>query len=230
MEIKEIQDKLITKLKFSGWSTKLRGFLLSSDFESILQKLYNDSQSGKKFTPILKNIFRAFEECEYDDLKVVMISMDPYPGLGVADGVSFSCSLTEKEQPSLRHVFNAIEKSYPDITRNPDLTRWSNQGILMLNAALTCEVGKSGSHIKLWKPFITYLFDILNSYNSGLIFVFLGKDALEYESLINDKNHFKLIRSHPASAAYNGGKWDDKELFKSINDILEKNYHMKIEW
>lgn len=99
----------------------------------------------------------------------------------------------------------------------------------MLNAALTCEVSKSGSHIKLWNPFTTELLDTLNTCNTGLVFVFFGKDAQKYNSLIGE-HHFKINVSHPASAAYNGGKWDDESLFKRIDAIMWPNYKTKINW
>ena len=146
MKIKEIQSKLYEKLKPSGWGDKLKLFLLSKDFEQILTHLYNESQDGRKFTPVLKDLFRAFEECPYNNLKIVIIGQDPYPQAGVADGISFSCSHTGKVQPSLRYIFKEIEETvYPDgMTWDPDLKRWSNQGILMLNTAMTCEIGNIG--------------------------------------------------------------------------------------
>ena len=85
MTITDIQNKLYERLQDSGWGSKLKMFLLSKDFESILHTLYNDSQEGKRFTPVIKDLFRAFEECPYDKLKVVVIGQDPYPQAGVAD-------------------------------------------------------------------------------------------------------------------------------------------------
>ena len=132
--------------------------------------LYKLREDGKRFTPPLKQVFRAFEECPYDDLKVIFIGQDPYPQLGVADGISFSCGNTNKVQPSLRYIFEEIERTvyqeFPSY-QDPDLTRWSKQGILMLNTALTVEVGKIGSHYDIWKPFTAYLLDWLNNYNTG---------------------------------------------------------------
>ena len=182
MTLKEIQLKLYEKLKPSGWGDKLKMFLLSDEFTQILEHLYKNSQADKKFTPILKDLFRAFEECPYDKLSVIIIGQDPYPTAGVADGISFSCAHTQKEQPSLKYIFDEIERTVysPNIPQdesiilregyNPDLKRWANQGILMLNTALTCEIGEIGSHIELWKPFTTHLMDVLNTYNTGMIY------------------------------------------------------------
>ena len=102
INLEEIKLKLIERLQPSGWATRLRGFLQSSDFDKILETLYKMREDGKRFTPPLKYVFRAFEECPVDKLKVIMIGQDPYPQLNVADGLAFSCSLTQKPQPSLK--------------------------------------------------------------------------------------------------------------------------------
>ena len=232
MTIKEIQTKLYEKLQPSGWGDRLKMFLLSKDFENILTHLYNESQDGRKFTPVLKDLFRAFEECPYDQLKVVIIGQDPYPQAGVADGISFSCSHTGKVQPSLRYIFKEIESTvYPDgMTWDPDLKRWSNQGILMLNTAMTCEIGNIGSHIKLWEPFTEYLFDVLDNGYTGLVYVFLGNKAKAWNNSIGSMN-YKFFIPHPASAAYRkGSKWETGDVFNKINKIIEKNYGQGITW
>lgn len=76
MTLQEIQLKIYDKLKPSGWADKLKTFILSAEFGVILQTLYNDVQAGRRFTPILKHLFRAFEECPYDKLKVVVVGQD----------------------------------------------------------------------------------------------------------------------------------------------------------
>ena len=111
MKLTDLQLKLYEKLKPSGWGDKLKGFLLSQEFTDILTELYNQSQEGKKFTPVIKEIFRAFEECPYNDLKVVIVGQEPYPKMNIADGIAFSCSYTREEQPSLRYVFDEIART-----------------------------------------------------------------------------------------------------------------------
>ena len=231
-EIDEIKQKLFAKLEPSGWGRVFKSFIFSSEFTEILNKLYQLSVTDKRFTPTLKQVFRAFEECPYDDLKVIFIGQDPYPQLGVADGISFSCGNTNKVQPSLRYIFEEIERTvyqeFPSY-QDPDLTRWSKQGILMLNTALTVEVGKIGSHYDIWKPFTAYLLDWLNNYNTGLIYVYMGKKAEEWSELTSD-NNYKFAVKHPASAAYNGSKWDSNDIFNEISKIVMKNSNFKIEW
>ena len=108
MDLQEIKQKMFTKLGSSGWDRVFKSFIFSSDFDEILTRLYTLSQADKRFTPPLKQVFRAFEECPYDKLKVVFIGQDPYPGLGHADGISFSCSNTGKAQPSLRFILEEV--------------------------------------------------------------------------------------------------------------------------
>jgi uracil-DNA glycosylase len=219
MNLEEIKQKMFEKLEPSGWGRVLKSFIFSSEFDDILTRLYELSQEDKRFTPTLKQVFRAFEECPYDNLQVVMIGQDPYPQLGVADGISFSCSNTDKLQPSLRYILDEINRSvyggHPG-SLDVDLKRWSNQGVLMLNTALTVEVGKIGSHYDIWKPFTAYLLDWLNTHNSGLVYLYMGKKAEEWSDLTDDNTNIKYFVKHPASAAYSGGKWDSEGVFMKI--------------
>jgi uracil-DNA glycosylase len=231
-EINEIKQKMFAKLESSGWDKVFKSFIFSSEFTDILSKLYELSIADKRFSPTLKQVFRAFEECPYDDLKVVFIGQDPYPQLGVADGISFSCSNTNKLQPSLKFILQEVDRTvYGNhvISEDLDLKRWSNQGILMLNTALTVEVGKIGSHYDIWKPFTAYLLDWLNNYNPGLIYVYMGKKAEEWSELTKD-NNYKFTVKHPASAAYNGSKWDSNDIFNKISKLVEENNGQEIIW
>jgi uracil-DNA glycosylase len=226
MNLQEIKQKLFNKFAINGWDKVFRSFVFSSDFDDIITKLWDLSNDNKKFTPPLKQVFRAFEECPYDNLQVVIIGQDPYPQLGVADGISFSCSNTNKLQPSLRFILEEVNRTVYDnevIIEDLDLKIWSNQGVLMLNTALTTEVGNIGSHYDIWRPFTTYLLDWLNINKSELIYVYMGKKAEEWSSMTDDTN-IKYFVKHPASAAYNGSKWDSKDLFNKIN------LHKKIIW
>ena len=232
MDIEQIKQKMFDKLEPSGWGKVFKSFIFSSEFEKILNKLWELSNENSRFTPTLKQVFRAFEECPYDKLKVVIIGQDPYPQLGVADGISFSCSNTNKLQPSLKFILQEVDKTVYNnhvISEDLDLKRWSNQGILMLNTALTVEIGKIGSHYDIWKPFTAYLFDYLNNNNSGLIYVYMGKKAEEWSEVIDD-NNYKFNVKHPASAAYNGSKWDSNDIFNKISKLVKENNGNEIIW
>lgn len=228
----EIKEKILIKLKKSGWDIPLKDFIISKEFEKIIITLYKESTSGKKFTPGLKDIFKAFELCPYKELKVVILGQDPYPQVNVADGIAFSCSFSKEKQPSLKYLLDEINHTVYDdnnVSTDPDLSRWSEQGVLMLNTALTTNVNKIGQHYLLWRPFLAYLFNVLNWNNSGTIYVYMGKKAQEWAHTISD-NNYKFFTSHPASAYYNNETWNSDNIFNKINDILENNNNFKITW
>lgn len=231
----EVAEKLIEMLKPSGWHNLLKGFLYSEDFKNILIKLNECVDEGQRFTPPLKQVFRAFVECPLSDLSVVMVGQDPYPQMGVADGVAFSCSNTGKQEASMRYIFNAIGDTVYKGKVDPkkmdtDLARWSKQGVLMLNTALTTEIGKVGKHYDIWKPFINYLFDMLNTHEST-IWVFMGKKAEDLSDLIDSDKHHHLFCSHPASAAYQKeSKWNCNDVFNKVNETLETQNKPTIIW
>ena len=208
-------------------------FIYSSDFKNIIQSLANESLLDRRFTPPLRDVFRAFKECPYDDLKVVIVGQDPYPQINVADGVAFSCSKTMKLQPSLKFMLDEVNRTIYNgdcVSNNPDLTRWSNQGILMLNTALTTEIGKIGKHYDIWKPLLNYLFDYLSNYNNGLVYIYMGKQASTWADNVND-NCYKLFCPHPASAVYNkSNKWDSKDVFVTTQKVVLENYKYLILW
>lgn len=233
LDIEDIKQKLFEKLEPSGWGRVLKSFIFSGDFDNIIKELAKQSNDGKRFTPPLKDVFRAFIECPYNDLKVVIIGQDPYPQINTADGIAFSCGKTKELQPSLEYILNEVNRTVYNGnpgSLDPDLTRWSNQGILMLNTALTTTVGKIGQHYKIWQPFLAYLFDYLTWNNNGLIYVYLGKEAKEWSEAVND-NNYKFFAVHPASAAYNKeSRWDSQNIFVEVKKIIERNYNEKIIW
>jgi uracil-DNA glycosylase len=233
LDIEEIKQKLFERLEPSGWGTVLKPFIFSGDFDNIIRQLAVMASDGKRFTPPLKEVFRAFEECPYSKLKVILVGQDPYPQFGTADGIAFSCSKTGEMQPSLEYMLNEVNRTvyngHPG-SLDVDLKRWSNQGVLMLNTALTTTVGKIGQHYKIWQPFLAYLFDYLTWNNNGLIYAYLGKEAREWADAVND-NNYKFFASHPASAAYSKfTRWDSQNMFVEIQKLVQQNYNEKIVW
>jgi uracil-DNA glycosylase len=232
LDIEEIKEKFHAKLSQSGWGRVLHGFIFSKEFETIILQLAKQARDGKRFTPTLKNIFRAFEECPFSELKVVIVGQDPYPGYNQADGIAFSLKDSDM-QPSLDYILRAVNETvynHQAVSHEKDLKRWSNQGVLLLNTALTTTVGKVGQHYLIWQPFIAYLFDYLSWYCPGLVYIYMGKKAEEWASCVND-NNYKFFVSHPASASYNNlPSWDSKNIFVETKDILKKNYNFDIEW
>ncbi|NDC95597.1 uracil-DNA glycosylase [bacterium] len=231
INLQEIQSKLYEKVKVSGWGPAMVNQVMSQDFLKILQTLLRESQDGKKFTPQIKNLFRAFEECPYDKLQVVIIGQDPYPNVNVADGIAFSCSNLGVVEKSLEYIFKSIEDTVnPDYVRDPDLRRWAHQGVLLLNSGLTTTLNKPGSHQMLWKQFMTELIDYLVWNKQDIAYVFLGKKAAEFAEMVPD-NQLKIIVSHPASAAYmTAARWECNDLWNKINNYLKSNEREPITW
>jgi uracil-DNA glycosylase len=233
VDLEQVKHGLYQKLKPSGWADKLKTFMLSAEMDNILKQLLKETEARQRFTPVIKQVFRAFELCPYGELKVVMLGQDPYPYPGVCDGLAFSCGNTGHVQPSLRYIFKEIEDTivHPDgYTWDPDLGRWAKQGILLINTALTTTVNQVGQHYILWRPFLGFLFDVLTAYNPGLVYVFLGKKAQEWAKSIPENNH-KIFVVHPAAAAHTRAeRWDSDDLFNKINVIMHKTYGQKITW
>lgn len=229
---KELFKNKMTK----QWWEKLSPFFISKECDEIYKQLKEFSKAGKKIAPLSENTWRVFQECELSNVNVVMLFMDPYfkfvDGKPVADGVALSCKTTGKLQPILQNFYRGLEVELYnglglELDFSPDIDYLCHQGVLMLNAALTVEEGKAGSHIELWKPFTTYLFEnVINYMNVPVIFV--GNDAQKYMPLCKSPYQFKL--SYPASAAYTGYEWNTNGIFQKVNDIILKNNNVKIEW
>lgn len=224
IDINLLRDNLNNKLKDSGWDRMLSPYVNGLSFDYIMNKLRDSVEQGLRFTPKFKDVFNGFYECPYDNLKVVIVGQDPYPQLGVADGIAFSCSIKGKAEKSLQYILKALE----DEDGSVDLRRWSNQGVLLINTAFTCEVNKIGSHYGIWKSFTEHVFDNINRHNPDTIFILMGKKAEAWQTLLPNCKILKC--SHPASAAYRGGEWDCNDVFNKANTILIKQDKTCINW
>ena len=226
------------KNKFeTGWWSKLEPFFITKKAEDIYTVLKEKAKLGAKILPTSDRTFAAFQECAYKDLKVVLCGMDPYPGMtsGVAhaDGMAFSNSLTGKCQPSLNTLYAGIKEdlySFMHIERCPDLSFLANQGVLLLNSSLTVEYNKVGSGKELWHPFHEYLFEMLNSYNPGMIYILLGKSAQELEKFIMPLGNYIMRAVHPSYANRNNIPWNHEHVFSRTNKILSRNNGEAIHW
>jgi uracil-DNA glycosylase len=222
IDITELRDNVNQSLEKSGWDKMLSIFVNGLDFDIIINKLIGLVNNQRRFTPKFKDVFNAFIECPYEDLKVIIVGQDPYPQLGVADGIAFSCSNKGKAEKSLQYINKAIG------TDHTDLRCWSNQGVLLINTALTCEINSIGSHIDLWKPFSRYLFDTINKKHNNIPVILMGKKAEVWQPLLSNQKIYKT--AHPASAAYRGGEWDSGDVFNKVNEELKKQGRVCIDW
>lgn len=234
MDINQKRENLKKKLSESGWDRILADFIDSDSFPTLMDNLKEKADNGG-ITPPINQVFRAFYECPYNDLRVIIVGQDPYPKAGVADGLAFSSSNTMEVQPSLKVMFKEIQDSVyaPQAedwySWDPDLKRWARQGVLLLNTAFTTEPGKIGAHYEIWKPFTEYLFNKIAEHDAGLIFIFMGNAAKDWSKLIPE-THYKLFCYHPASACYSGGIWESNDVFNRVNELIDGSNGYKISW
>ena len=220
-----------------SWHSKMRNFVESEECDKIYAFLKKETKRGNKLAPLSSNVFRCFLETPLDDLMLILCGMSPYHifrnNLPVADGLLFGCSITNYPQPSLDQWYTCLENELYEglnlhYTRNPDVSYLAHQGVLMLNASLTCEMNKAGSHNLIWEPFMKYLFEnVLDT--TGVPIVLLGKEAAKMEKYIMPFTWIFRI-SHPASASYQGIEWSSEGMFKSINKILKERNNYEIDW
>lgn len=184
-------------------------YVLRDEFEkeymtrisNFLAKRYKETE----VYPPKHQIFEAFKQCPYYRTKIIVIGQDPYHTPGVAHGLVFSTK-KEKTPPSLINIYKEIESELGEHTFNHnDLTQWANQGMLLLNAALTVERGKPKSHMEYmgskgigWNKFIDRVIEELNEHHNKLIFLLWGKFAQSFEPKIDSNKHYILQTSHPS--------------------------------
>jgi len=220
-----------------SWHAKMKPFIESDECDDIYKFLKKEAKRGKKIAPLSSNTFRAFRETKFNELSAVMVGMCPYHTFKnnepVADGLLMGCSSTGYPQPSLDKFYDGLEVELYNglnlkLKKNPDVSYLANQGVLMLNAALTVEMGKAGSHNAIWEPFMKYLLEnVLNT--TGVPFIFLGKDAAKYERHLPPFT-WSFALSHPASASYKNTDWNTEGVFTKVNKILKENNNYKIDW
>lgn len=184
--------------------------------------------------PNIKDVFKAFKLCPYNKCRVIFVGQDPYPQRGVAQGVLFGNSSDTPENklsPSLQIIKESVinfEIPHNLITFDPTLESWAKQGILMINSALTTEVGKIGVHMMKWRPFMIAFLKQMSMINPGIIYVLFGSQAQILEPYIS-KNNYVLKIEHPAYFARTNKKMP-YHIWKDINKILYDLYGERIEW
>ena len=191
------------------------------------------SASNHIICPQLKDIFKAFTLCSLNNLRVVVIGQDPYPQRGVATGLAFANSSdTIQLSPSLEILKESvINYTIPHRTINfdPSLEKWEAQGVLLLNSALSCELGRVGSHTLMWRPFMKSLLTNLSCYHTGLVYLLMGTQAQTLEPYINKQfNHVVRIR-HPSWYARQKQRMPS-DIWQEINSILIGQNGYGIEW
>ena len=211
---------------FGDWSKVID----LQEADRIIRKL---SASNHSICPQLKDIFKAFTLCPLNALRVILLSQDPYPQRGIATGLAFAnSSNTQELSPSLEILKESvINYAIPHRTINfdPSLEKWEAQGVLLLNSALSCEVGRIGSHILLWRPFIKSLLTNLSKYHTGIVYVLMGTVAQSFEPYINKQFNYVIRIRHPSWYASQKQRMPS-DIWQEINSILISLNGYGIEW
>ena len=199
-------------------------------FATLTDFVRAEYASGEIF-PMGKNIFRAFDKCPFDELKVVIIGQDPYHGVGQAHGLCFSVNDGVAFPPSLQNIFKEIKSDLGiDIPTSGNLTRWANQGVLLLNATLTVRAHQAGSHQrKGWEEFTDAAIRSLAEQREHLVFILWGAYAQKKGAFIDRSKHLVLASAHPSPlSAYNG--FFGNKHFSRANDYLVEHGMSPINW
>ena len=204
----------------------------SKDYFVKLTQFVKEEYSGE--TPIYppaKLIFNAFDKCPFDKVKVVILGQDPYPGVGQAHGLCFSVNKGIPFPPSLLNIFKEIESDMgTPIPEDGDLTRWSEQGVLLLNATLTVRAAQAGSHQRRgWEEFTDAAIRELASRRDGIVFILWGSYAQKKGAFIDRKKHLVLTSPHPSPlSAYQG--FFGNHHFSTANRYLREQGKSEIIW
>lgn len=176
-------------------------------------------------------IFNAFNLCPFDKVKVVLIGQDPYHEPGQAHGLCFSVNDGVQFPPSLNNIFKEIkDDTGADIPTSGNLTRWAEQGVLLLNATLTVREHMAGSHQKHgWEEFTDEVIRTISNEREGIVFILWGSYAQSKAQLIDSSKHFILKSAHPSPlSAYRG--FFGNHHFSLTNMYLQKNGKTPIKW
>ena len=214
-----------------SWKKVLEKEFQTDYFNNISLKTREEYSKFVCYPPGSK-LFRAFDECPFNKLKVVIIGQDPYHGENQANGLCFSVDNGVEKPPSLKNIFKELNTSFTKNERtNSDLSDWSNQGVLLLNSILSVRRKFPGSHKHIgWEEFTENVIKIISKEKMNLVFMLWGNYAKNKEKFIHDNNHLVLKSGHPSPLSANKGFWFGNNHFKKCNDFLIANNLEKIKW
>lgn len=195
-----------------------------------LASFVRNEYTTKTVYPPAKNVFRAFDLCPFDKVKVVIVGQDPYHGMKQANGLSFAVNDGIALPPSLKNIYQEIKNDL-GITPEPsgDLSRWARQGVLMLNSVLTVLAGKPASHAgNGWEQFTDGVIQTLNDKREHIVYMLWGKYAQNKGAVINREKNLVLMSGHPSP--YSVSLFYGKHHFSQANKYLEEHGMTQIDW
>jgi uracil-DNA glycosylase len=213
-----------------SWKQVLAEEFQQPYFAAIKQFLVDAKQSGKTVYPPGPLIFNAFNQTPFDAVKVVILGQDPYHNPGEAMGLSFSVPKGVRTPSSLVNIYREIHRDLGvPIPKHGDLTRWTEQGVLLLNAMLTVEARQPTSHQKIgWQTFTDAVIRHLSDQKDGIVFLLWGKFAQSKKVLIDQSKHYVFESAHPSPLA--GDAFQGCGHFSKTNEVLLKQGKTPINW
>lgn len=215
----------------ASWKNHLEGEFEKSYFKELTSFVKNEYRSATIYPPP-KNIFRAFDLCPFEQVKVVILGQDPYHGARQANGLSFAVEDGVRPPPSLQNIFKEIESDLgkPLVHTGGDLSRWARQGVLLLNATLTVRGGLAGSHQgKGWEQFTDAAIRALSQEREHLVFILWGNYARQKGASIDRAKHLIIESAHPSPFSANNGFFGSKP-FSKANEYLKEHGKTPIDW
>jgi len=215
----------------SSWKEAL-GTEFDAPYFVLLSKSVREAYLGEHpVYPPPKAIFSAFELCPFDEVRVVILGQDPYHGKGQAHGLCFSVPNDVRIPPSLQNIYKELEDDLGvPIAKTGNLEHWAKQGVLLLNATLTVEAGRPGSHHGLgWEKFTDAVIKKLSEEKEHLIFILWGKYAQDKGAHIDTTRHLVLTAPHPSPFSAHSGFFGCKH-FSKTNAYLVAHNKKPIEW
>ncbi len=212
-----------------SWKKSLEKEFVKPYWE-MLTEFIRSQYKDKKVYPPAANIFRAFNLCPFDKVKVVIVGQDPYHGPNQANGLSFSVNDKIALPPSLKNIYKEIQNDL-GIAPFPsgDLSRWATQGVLMLNSVLTVAAGVPASHSgKGWEKFTDAVIRELNQKHKGIVYLLWGKYAQEKGAVIDKTQNLVLKSGHPSP--YSASLFFGNHHFSKCNKYLEAHGKSAIDW
>lgn len=201
------------------------------DYYKNLREFLIEEYNEKLIFPRAIDIFNAFHNTAYEDVKVVILGQDPYHNIGQAHGLSFSVMEGTKKPPSLVNIFKELNSDLNlPIPSSGNLTKWTEEGVMLLNTVLTVRAHEAHSHRdKGWEIFTDEVIKALNERIDPVIFLLWGRPAQEKTRLITNPQHFILKAPHPSPLSAHRGFFGCRH-FSKTNEILESLGKNKIDW
>lgn len=206
-----------------AWGRRLAAEF-DKDYFAALREFVRAQYEATAVYPPAGEIFRAFDACPFDTVKVAILGQDPYHGPGQANGLCFAVSDGVPPPPSLQNIFKEIEADLGHaVSRDADLVRWARQGVLLLNATLTVRAHEAASHQnKGWEQFTDAAVDALSREREGIVFLLWGASARRKGARIDRKRHLVLECAHPSPLSAHNGFFGCRHFSKANAYLMER--------